>query len=154
MKHSLTLWRERRNYVSLSRTMNQVSEISESDKLICKVKFRNNIFHGCLDTSCTLQKPNSWTYNFVEVSGHNFEFDSRLGTTGRSFPLSHKRWGDREWPRRMYCMNDPGTHPSLPPHKGSYTMALLVSQDRRVLFVTPWYIPTSVYYLKISYHGV
>ncbi len=33
------------------------------------------------------------------------EFDSRLGTTGRSFPLSHKRWGGGERPRRMYCMN-------------------------------------------------
>jgi hypothetical protein len=32
-------------------------------------------------------------------------FDSQLGTTGRSFPLSHKRRGDGERPRRMYCMN-------------------------------------------------
>jgi hypothetical protein len=28
--------------------------------------------------------------------------------------------------------------PSPPPHLGSYTRALLVSQDRRHLFVTPW----------------
>jgi hypothetical protein len=27
---------------------------------------------------------------------------------------------------------------ALPPHLGSYTRALLVSQDRRHLFVTPW----------------
>jgi hypothetical protein len=35
---------------------------------------------------------------------------------------------------------DPATPPpsSLPPHMGSYTRALLVSQDRRHLFVTPW----------------
>jgi hypothetical protein len=30
------------------------------------------------------------------------------------------------------------TTPSLPPHLGLYTRALLVSQDRRQLFVTPW----------------
>jgi hypothetical protein len=29
--------------------------------------------------------------------------------------------------------------PPLPPHLGPYTRALLVSQDRRHLFVTPWY---------------
>jgi hypothetical protein len=28
--------------------------------------------------------------------------------------------------------------PPIPPHLGSYTRALLVSQDRRHLFVTPW----------------
>ncbi len=32
---------------------------------------------------------------------------------------------------------DSATSP-LPPHPGSYTRALLVSQDRRHLFVTPW----------------
>ncbi len=32
---------------------------------------------------------------------------------------------------------DPATPPPLPPHLGSYTRALLVSQDRRHLFVTP-----------------
>jgi hypothetical protein len=32
---------------------------------------------------------------------------------------------------------DPATLP-LPPHMGSYTRALLVSQDKRHLFVTPW----------------
>ncbi len=31
--------------------------------------------------------------------------------------------------------------PQLPPHLGSYTGALLVSQHRRHLFVTPWYEP-------------
>jgi hypothetical protein len=31
---------------------------------------------------------------------------------------------------------DPATPP--PPHLGSYTRPLLVSQDRRHLFVTPW----------------
>ncbi len=35
---------------------------------------------------------------------------------------------------------DPAT-PRLPPHLGSYTRALLVSQDRRHLFVTPMKIP-------------
>jgi hypothetical protein len=33
---------------------------------------------------------------------------------------------------------DPTFHNSPPPHLGSCTMALLVSQDRRHLFVTPW----------------
>ncbi len=28
---------------------------------------------GHCDMDCLNQKPNSWTYNFVEVSGHNFE---------------------------------------------------------------------------------
>jgi hypothetical protein len=32
---------------------------------------------------------------------------------------------------------DPATHP-LPPHLGSYMRALLVSQDRRHIFVIPW----------------
>ncbi len=34
---------------------------------------------------------------------------------------------------------DPAS-PSLPPHLGSYTRALLVNQDRRHLIVTPWLI--------------
>jgi hypothetical protein len=31
---------------------------------------------------------------------------------------------------------------TLPPHLGLYTRALLVSQDRRHLFVTPWVSPS------------
>ncbi len=33
---------------------------------------------------------------------------------------------------------DPATPSLPPPHSGSYTRALLVSQDRRHLFVNPW----------------
>jgi hypothetical protein len=32
----------------------------------------------------------------------------------------------------------PQLFPSPPPHLGSYTRALVVSQDRRHIFVTPW----------------
>ncbi len=42
---------------------------------------------------------------------------------------------------------DPGT-PPLPPHLGSYTSALLVSQDRRHLFVTPWSMPSRLSLFK------
>ncbi len=31
--------------------------------------------------------------------------------------------------------------PPLPPHLDSYTRAILVSQDRRLIFVTPWQTP-------------
>ncbi len=41
----------------------------------------------------------------VEKANRYRNIESRLGTTGRSFPLSQKRWGDGERPRRMYCMN-------------------------------------------------
>ncbi len=44
--------------------------------------------------------------------------------------------------------------PQLPPPAFGLIYDGAVGQPRRVLFVTPWYIPTSVYYLKISYHGV
>jgi hypothetical protein len=37
--------------------------------------------------------------------------------------------------------------PPNPPHLGSYTRALLVSQDRRHLFVTPWFDWTVTYVL-------
>jgi hypothetical protein len=39
---------------------------------------------------------------------------------------------------------DPAT-PPLPPHWGSYTRALLVSQDRRHLFLTPWVQHSALY---------
>jgi hypothetical protein len=37
---------------------------------------------------------------------------------------------------QLYALAE--TPPRNPPHLGSNTMALLVSQDRRHLFVTPW----------------
>jgi hypothetical protein len=39
---------------------------------------------------------------------------------------------------QMYSMAEIPQLPPLPPHLGSYTRALLVSKDRRHLFVTPW----------------
>ncbi len=46
--------------------------------------------------------------------------------------------------------------PTPPPHLGSYTRALLVSQDRRHLFVTPWLQDRSplfsVHYTVVLYH--
>ncbi len=39
---------------------------------------------------------------------------------------------------QLYSLAETPQLPLLPPHLGSYTMALLVSQDRRHLFVTPW----------------
>jgi hypothetical protein len=40
---------------------------------------------------------------------------------------------------------DPATPPPFPPHLGSYQRALLVSQDRRHLLVTPSWILASLY---------
>ncbi len=45
---------------------------------------------------------------------------------------------------QLYCTHwlrawDPATATPPPPHLGSYTRALLVSQDRQLLFVTPWF---------------
>ncbi len=39
---------------------------------------------------------------------------------------------------------DPATPPPIPPHLGSCTKALLVSQDRRNLFMTPWLSPLRI----------
>jgi hypothetical protein len=51
---------------------------------------------------------------------------------------------------------DPATPPSpLPLHLGFYTTALLVSRDRRHLFVTPWLVPrTTVQYLNAEAMGI
>ncbi len=45
-------------------------------------------------------------------------------------------------------LNNP---PPSPPHLGSYTRALLVRQDRRHLFVTPWLCP---YYCTLWQRGI
>ncbi len=42
------------------------------------------------------------------------------------------------WCALLYSMAGTPEPPALPPHLGSYMRALLVSQDRRHLFVTPW----------------
>jgi hypothetical protein len=39
---------------------------------------------------------------------------------------------------QLYSLSETLQLPPFPPHLGSYTRALLVSQDRRHLFVTPW----------------
>jgi hypothetical protein len=41
---------------------------------------------------------------------------------------------------QMYSLAETPQPSPLPPHLGSYTRAQLVSNDRRHLFVTPWYI--------------
>ncbi len=40
---------------------------------------------------------------------------------------------------QLYSLAETPQLPHLPRHLGSYTKALLVSQDRRHLFVTPWF---------------
>jgi len=53
------------------------------------------------------------------------------------------------WCAQLYSLAEIPQSP--PPHLGSYTMALLVSQDRRHLFVTPWAILTET--LKVTVLG-
>jgi hypothetical protein len=43
-----------------------------------------------------------------------------------------------------YWLRPPQPPPPLPTHLGSYTRMLLVSRDRRHLFVTPWLVPCTV----------
>ncbi len=39
---------------------------------------------------------------------------------------------------QLYSLAETPQLPTLPPHLGSYTRALLLSQNRRHLYVTPW----------------
>jgi hypothetical protein len=63
--------------------------------------------------------------------GHRARLSGREEVSFYLLPLTlyaHKPFPSAHWPR---------PHNSPPPHLGSYARALLVSQDRRHLFITP-----------------